>query len=324
MALLSEAFQFIWSQLYGRHVIAPTINAARTWEGLVGGSASTALAGMVLHWATPYKFLWQTAFMSMIVAVMGFAGAMTMSAIKRDPGRARLRHARGRPRRRARPDRRDLLRPRIGSQSPAACPCSNPDKPGTRASILTRNDVITQGASRPWALELNAFGVRRDLPSQSCAAARGIVHARRGTYRRIGRARGFHCLISLALGTLGGRGVDRLARRRDRYRRAGVRLGGGDGGGGREVIRALSADNRPRTRVFAPFALRELTADRRSCWRHVRPALLHPVVPGGLHREQVGEAVMLVHGSRPVLVLHAVADEFEKFLASPAFDQPFG
>ena len=41
---------------------------------------------MVLHWATPYRYLWQTALMSMIVAVMGFAGAMTMSAIKRDRG----------------------------------------------------------------------------------------------------------------------------------------------------------------------------------------------------------------------------------------------
>jgi serine/threonine protein kinase len=40
MALLAEAFQFVWSQLYGRHVIAPAINASRTWEGLVGGSAS--------------------------------------------------------------------------------------------------------------------------------------------------------------------------------------------------------------------------------------------------------------------------------------------
>jgi phosphatidate cytidylyltransferase len=85
MALLAEAFQFVWSQLYGRHVVAPAINASRTWEGLVGGSASTALAGMVLYWATPYN-IWQAAFMSMIVAVMGFAGAMTMSAIKRDRG----------------------------------------------------------------------------------------------------------------------------------------------------------------------------------------------------------------------------------------------
>jgi phosphatidate cytidylyltransferase len=85
MALLSEAFQFIWSQLYGRHVIAPTINATRTWEGLVGGTASSALAGMVLYWATPFA-LWQAAFMSMVIAVMGFAGSMTMSAIKRDRG----------------------------------------------------------------------------------------------------------------------------------------------------------------------------------------------------------------------------------------------
>jgi phosphatidate cytidylyltransferase len=86
MALLSEAFQFVWSRLYGRHVIAPAINASRTWEGLVGGSASTALVGMVLYWATPFQNLWQAAFMSMIISVMGFAGAMTMSAIKRDRG----------------------------------------------------------------------------------------------------------------------------------------------------------------------------------------------------------------------------------------------
>lgn len=85
MALLSEAFQFVWSQLYGRHVIAPAINATRTWEGLIGGSASTALAGMLLYWATPFDLL-DAAIVSMIIAVLGFAGAMTMSAIKRDRG----------------------------------------------------------------------------------------------------------------------------------------------------------------------------------------------------------------------------------------------
>ena len=86
MALFSEALQFVWSQLYGRHVIAPSINAARTWEGLIGGTASAALAGIVLYWATPFHDVWQAAFMSMVIAVMGFAGAMTMSAIKRDRG----------------------------------------------------------------------------------------------------------------------------------------------------------------------------------------------------------------------------------------------
>jgi phosphatidate cytidylyltransferase len=86
MALLSEAVQFIWSRLYGRHVIAPSINAARTWEGLIGGTVTAALVGMLLKWATPFDNIWQAALSSMIIAVMGFAGAMTMSAIKRDRG----------------------------------------------------------------------------------------------------------------------------------------------------------------------------------------------------------------------------------------------
>jgi phosphatidate cytidylyltransferase len=86
IALLSEAMQFLWSRLYGQHVIAPSINATRTWEGLIGGTVSAALAGIVLYWATPYQNVWQAALMSMIIAVMGFAGAMTMSAIKRDRG----------------------------------------------------------------------------------------------------------------------------------------------------------------------------------------------------------------------------------------------
>jgi phosphatidate cytidylyltransferase len=86
MALLAEAVQFIWSRLYGRHVIAPSINAARTWEGLIGGTVTAALVGMVLSWATPFPDVWQAALASIIIAVMGFAGAMTMSAIKRDRG----------------------------------------------------------------------------------------------------------------------------------------------------------------------------------------------------------------------------------------------
>ena len=86
IALFSEAMQFLWSRLYGQHVIAPSINAARTWEGLIGGTVSAALAGIVLYWATPYKEVWEAALMSMVIAVMGFAGSMTMSAIKRDRG----------------------------------------------------------------------------------------------------------------------------------------------------------------------------------------------------------------------------------------------
>lgn len=86
LSLMSEALQFVWGRLYGRHVVAPEINASRTWEGLIGGTASTALVGMALAWATPYEHLWQVALVSMLTAVMSYGGAMTMSAIKRDRG----------------------------------------------------------------------------------------------------------------------------------------------------------------------------------------------------------------------------------------------
>jgi phosphatidate cytidylyltransferase len=85
---LSDAFQYAWSQLPNKHVIVPTINTTRTWEGLLGGTASVMLVGAVLWWATPFSgvYWWMSAVMSAVIALMGFAGSITMSAIKRDRG----------------------------------------------------------------------------------------------------------------------------------------------------------------------------------------------------------------------------------------------
>jgi phosphatidate cytidylyltransferase len=85
IAQSGDVLQFLWGQLLGRRVIAPTINASRTWEGFFGGIASTTLIGTILWWVTPFTY-WQSACMSLVIAVMGFAGSMTMSAIKRDRG----------------------------------------------------------------------------------------------------------------------------------------------------------------------------------------------------------------------------------------------
>ncbi len=82
---LADVLQYGWGKLIGRHVIAPAINASRTWEGFCGGVASTTLFGVLLYGVTPFG-LWGSACMAMVVAVMGFAGGMTMSAIKRDRG----------------------------------------------------------------------------------------------------------------------------------------------------------------------------------------------------------------------------------------------
>jgi phosphatidate cytidylyltransferase len=85
MVQLSDALQYAWAQLPMKHVISPTINPSKTWEGLLGGSASVALIGAGLYWATPFS-PWMAAIMALVIALMGFAGSITMSAIKRDRG----------------------------------------------------------------------------------------------------------------------------------------------------------------------------------------------------------------------------------------------
>jgi phosphatidate cytidylyltransferase len=82
---LSDIFQYAWGKLLGQRVIAPRINASRTWEGFVGGVLTTAIVGALLWWVTPFR-IWEAACMAFVTAVMGSAGGMTMSAIKRDRG----------------------------------------------------------------------------------------------------------------------------------------------------------------------------------------------------------------------------------------------
>ena len=82
---LGDVFQYVWGKLLGRRVIAPEINASRTWEGVVGGVASTTVIGALLWWVTPFR-IWEAALISMATAIMGVAGGLTMSAVKRDRG----------------------------------------------------------------------------------------------------------------------------------------------------------------------------------------------------------------------------------------------
>jgi phosphatidate cytidylyltransferase len=85
---LSDALQYAWSHIPSKHLIVPSISPTRTWEGLLGGTASVTLIGAALWWATPFHggAWWMAALMSTVIALMGFAGGITMSAIKRDRG----------------------------------------------------------------------------------------------------------------------------------------------------------------------------------------------------------------------------------------------
>jgi len=82
---LSDVLQYVWGKLFGRRPIAPTVSPNKTVEGFVGGIASATALGTALWWMTPFR-PWQAAAMALVATLMGFAGGLTMSAIKRDRG----------------------------------------------------------------------------------------------------------------------------------------------------------------------------------------------------------------------------------------------
>jgi len=82
---ISDVLQYIWGKTLGHHKIAPTVSPNKTWEGFIGGVLSASLIGACLWWATPFTRL-QAAAISLAITLMGFAGGLVMSAIKRDRG----------------------------------------------------------------------------------------------------------------------------------------------------------------------------------------------------------------------------------------------
>ncbi|MDK2123550.1 phosphatidate cytidylyltransferase [Parachitinimonas caeni] len=81
----SDVFQYIWGKLFGKRLIAPAVSPSKTVEGFWGGIASSTLLGTALYWITPFK-PWQAAIIAFSICLMGFAGGLVMSAIKRDRG----------------------------------------------------------------------------------------------------------------------------------------------------------------------------------------------------------------------------------------------
>ena len=82
---LSDVLQYVWGKMLGRHKIAPVVSPNKTWEGFVGGVVTATLIGTALWWMTPFRPAVAAA-VSLTIALMGFAGGLTMSAIKRDRG----------------------------------------------------------------------------------------------------------------------------------------------------------------------------------------------------------------------------------------------
>lgn len=80
----NDVAQFTWGKIFGRHAIVPKVSPKKTWEGFLGGLATTTLLAVFLGpFLTVMDPLW-SAFAGAAIAAAGFIGDVTISALKRD------------------------------------------------------------------------------------------------------------------------------------------------------------------------------------------------------------------------------------------------
>ncbi|TCO81944.1 phosphatidate cytidylyltransferase [Plasticicumulans lactativorans] len=82
---MSDVLQYVCGKLWGRRPIVPKLSPSKTVEGFVGGIAAASAIGAALWWVTPFA-PWQAGLIALLVTLLGFAGGLVMSAIKRDVG----------------------------------------------------------------------------------------------------------------------------------------------------------------------------------------------------------------------------------------------
>ncbi|MDH5668953.1 MAG: phosphatidate cytidylyltransferase [Nitrospira sp.] len=82
----NDVAQFIWGKLTGRHKIIPLVSPNKTWEGFLGGLATTtALAALLAPHLTPLTVP-ESLLAGLLIGCSGFIGDVTISALKRDIG----------------------------------------------------------------------------------------------------------------------------------------------------------------------------------------------------------------------------------------------
>lgn len=82
----NDVAQYCWGKALGKRKIAPKVSPNKTWEGAIGGWLTTGAAIYFLAPAfTPLDGS-GALFMAATLPVAGFAGDITMSAVKRDLG----------------------------------------------------------------------------------------------------------------------------------------------------------------------------------------------------------------------------------------------
>lgn len=82
----NDVAQFIWGKLFGRIKVVPRVSPGKTLAGLLGSVCTTVVLALLLGPRLAF-FDWQHSLLiGLVIGVGGFAGDVSISAIKRDLG----------------------------------------------------------------------------------------------------------------------------------------------------------------------------------------------------------------------------------------------
>jgi phosphatidate cytidylyltransferase len=82
----NDVMQYVWGKTLGKHKIIPKVSPKKTWEGFLGGVATTTvLAWLLAPILTPLSG-WEAPIAGLLIGVAGFIGDVNISALKRDLG----------------------------------------------------------------------------------------------------------------------------------------------------------------------------------------------------------------------------------------------
>jgi phosphatidate cytidylyltransferase len=82
----NDVAQYVWGKMLGHNKIIPKVSPNKTWEGFLGGVATTTVLAVILsNRLTPLRL--DTAVVAgLLISVAGFVGDVIISALKRDIG----------------------------------------------------------------------------------------------------------------------------------------------------------------------------------------------------------------------------------------------
>jgi phosphatidate cytidylyltransferase len=83
---LNDILQYLWGRSLGRARITPNVSPNKTWAGFLGGvGTTTLLAALLGPWLT-FMDIQRSTLGGLLIALAGFAGDLSISAVKRDLG----------------------------------------------------------------------------------------------------------------------------------------------------------------------------------------------------------------------------------------------